>query len=170
MIGQRCAEFRPRNSPPIGLDLFGSPHPRCGNLAQTKSYLVKLANAIQRRRVALIFWKRHMYIYTARYFCSNMIPSFSTMLSTPLAISDSVSTAHSHGKLITRETNHTGNQPTMESNPHPNPTSKGSRAKLRATTHIPNMTGNRPIIHTHCAASYVNRPIVSDQETDWANQ
>ena len=34
MIGQRCVEFRSRNSPPIGLDLFGSFHPRCGNLAQ----------------------------------------------------------------------------------------------------------------------------------------
>ena len=34
MIGRRCAEFRPRNPPPIGPDLFGSPHPRCGNLAQ----------------------------------------------------------------------------------------------------------------------------------------
>ena len=115
MIGRRCAEFRPRNSPPIGPDLFGSPHPRCGNLAQTKSYhLVKLANAIQlnkqnRRRVALIFRKRHIRCW---YFCSNIEPSFSTMLSTPLAISDNVSTTHSHGKLTTRETNHKRNQPT----------------------------------------------------------
>ena len=172
MIGRRCAEFRPRNSPPIGPDLFGSPHPRCGNLAQTKSYyLVKLANAIQlnkqnRRRVALIFWN----VNAAGIFCSNIEPSFSTMLSTPLAISDNVSTTHSHGKLTTRETNHTGNQPTMDASSISNPTCKRQRAMIRARTYAPIMAGNHPAMRTHCEASYVNRPSVSDQETDWAHQ
>ena len=50
--------------------------------------------------------------YAAGIFCSNKEPNLCAMLSTPLAISDNVSTTHSHGKPTTRETNHKGNQPT----------------------------------------------------------